>query len=138
MGPTKTDRFFVVYTRFLQKFRWPLAIAFVLLFAFCVNQARHLKLKSDFKELLPDNFQSVRDLDRIVARVGGTGSLIIAIEAIEGDDQPAQATQATMIRFANDLVARLKAYPPEFINRVEYNVSDTKNFFEKNKYMYMD
>src|SRR5262249_3245469 len=112
-----------------QKYRWPLAIGFLALFAFCVNEARHLKLKSDFKELLPDKFQSVKDLDRIVARVGGTGSLIVAIE---GDDQP------SMIRFANDLVAKLKQYPKEFVNRIEYNVADTKAFFEKNKYMYMD
>jgi uncharacterized protein len=128
-GSTRTDRFFIAYNRFLQKFRWPLAVFFVALFAFSIVVAKHLKLKSDFKELLPDTFQSVRDLDRIVARVGGTGSLIIAVE---GDDQ------AAMIRFTNDLVARLKAAPPGYVNRVEYNVADTKDFFEKNKYLYME
>jgi len=128
MGHTRTDRFFVVYTRFLQRFRWPLAIGFLALFVFCISEARHLKLKSDFKELLPDTFQSVVDLNRIVARIGGTGSLIIAVD---GDDQP------SMIRFANDLVSRLTTFP-EYVQRIEYNVSDTKKFFEKNKYLYMD
>ncbi|HEX5036491.1 MAG TPA: MMPL family transporter [bacterium] len=128
-GATRTDRFFIVYTKFLNKFRWPLAVFFVLLFAGSILVAKHLKLKSDFKELLPDTFQSVVDLNRIVDRVGGTGTLIVAVE---GDDQ------AAMIRFTEDLVAKLKAAPPGFVNRVEYNIADTKNFFEKNKYLYMD
>jgi len=128
-GSTRLDRFFVVYTRWLNKLRWPLAILFVLLFVGSIFVAKHLKLKSDFKELLPDSFQSVQDLNRIVDRVGGTGTLIVAVE---GDDQPA------MIRFTEDLVAKLKAAPAGFVNRVEYNIADTKAFFEKNKYLYMD
>ncbi len=117
------------YTRFLERFRWPLAVFFVLLFAGSINVARHLKLKSDFKELLPNTFQSVRDLNRIVERVGGTGTLIVAIES---DDPQAS------IRFGRDLVDKLKEYPPEYINRVEYNVDAAKKFFEDNKYLYMD
>lgn len=127
--PSWAERFFTVYTRFLNKFRWPLAVFFVLLFVGSIFVAKHLKLKSDFKELLPDSFQSVMDLNRIVGRVGGTGTLIVAVE---GDDQP------SMIRFTNDLVAKLKSAPPGFVDRVEYNVADTKAFFEKNKYLYMD
>ena len=120
---------FSSYVRFLHKARWPLAVFFILLFGFSLAQARHLKLKSDFKELLPENFQSVRDLNRIVERVGSTASLIIVVES---EDPRAS------IRFANDLAAKLKEYPPEFIQRVEYNVSETKTFFQKNKYLYME
>jgi predicted RND superfamily exporter protein len=128
-GSTRTDRFFIVYNRFLNKFRWPLAVFFILLFVGSIFVAKHLKLKSDFKELLPDTFQSVIDINRIVDRVGGTGTLIVAVE---GDDQ------AAMIRFTEDLVAKLKSAPPGFVNRVEYNIADTKAFFEKNRYLYMD
>src|SRR5262249_6398569 len=101
-GSTRTDRFFIVYNRWLNRLRWPLAVLFVLLFAGSILVAKHLKLKSDFKELLPDTFQSVKDLNRIVDRVGGTGTLIVAVE---GDDQP------SMIRFTEDLVAKLKNSP---------------------------
>ncbi|MFO1518920.1 MAG: MMPL family transporter [bacterium] len=117
------------YCKFLYKGRWPLAVLFILLFAFSLYEARHLKLKSDFKELLPENFQSVKDLNRIIDRVGGVGSLVIAVESPNPQDS---------IRFANDLVARLKQYPPEFMNRIEYNISETKKFFEDNKYLYMN
>ncbi|MCE9624944.1 MAG: MMPL family transporter, partial [Deltaproteobacteria bacterium] len=109
--------------------RWPLALAFTLFFAFCVSEASHLKLRSDFKELLPENFQSLKDLDRILKRVGGEGSLIVAIES----DDPAAS-----IRFANDLVAKLHEYPPEYIKQIDYNVSEVKHFFEDHKYLYMD
>ncbi len=117
------------YVRFLYRARWFLAPFFVTLFIFSMMVAKHLQLRSDFKELLPENFQSVKDLNRIIDRVGGTGSLIVAIES----NNPGAS-----IHFGEDLVARLKAYPPDYINRIEYNVSDLKEFFEKNKYLYMD
>src|SRR5215467_6177509 len=97
------------YIKSLYRWRWPLALAFVALFGFCVHVASHLKLKSDFKELLPENFQSLKDLDRILARVGGEGSLVVAIES---DDPEAS------IRFANDLVGKLREYPPEYIKQL--------------------
>ena len=117
------------YTRFLYRHKYILAIFFTALFIFCAWQAKHLKLKSDFKELLPDNFQSVKDLNRTLDRVGGTASLVVAIES----DNPKDS-----IRFAEDLVAQLKLYPPEYIHTIEYNVSPLKKFFEKNKYLYAD
>ncbi|MFO1463599.1 MAG: MMPL family transporter [bacterium] len=117
------------YVRFLYRGRWPLALLFTLLFAFSVAKASHLKLRSDFKELLPENFQSLKDLDRILKRVGGEGSLIVAVES----EHPEAS-----IRFANDLVAKLKGYPPEYLKQVDYNVAEVKRFFEDHKYLYMD
>ncbi len=117
------------YIRFLHKFRWPLALLFIILFAGSVHVARALKIRSDFKELLPNNFQSVKDLNRIVARVGGTGTLIVAIES---DDPQAS------IRFGKDLVKKFENYPPGIIQKVSYNVANVKNFFQTNKYLYMD
>lgn len=115
--------------RFLYRARWLLAPIFIALFAFSVQYARHLKLKSDFKELLPDNYQSVKDMDRILARVSGTDTLTVAIES---DDSQAS------IRFAKDLIEKLEAYPPEMIHQIEYNVGKVRDFFEKNKYLYID
>ncbi len=120
---------YTTYSRFLYRGRWVLAILFTLLFVFCVREASRLKLRSDFKELLPENFQSVKDMNRILERVSGEGSLNLAIES--PDPQ-------TSIRFANDLIAKLKEYPPQFIRRIEYNISDTKKFFEDHKYLYMN
>lgn len=117
------------YVRFLYRGRWPLAFLFLLVFAGSLFLASHLKLRSDFKELLPQNFQSLQDLDRILARVGGEGSLIVAIES---EDPKAS------IRYAEDLVAKFKAYPPEYLKRVDYNSAEVKKFFEDHKYLYME
>lgn len=117
------------YVRWLYRGRWPLALLFTLIFAGSIFAASHLKLRSDFKELLPQDFQSLKDLDRILGRVGGEGSLIVAIES---DDPDAS------IRYAKDLVAKFQAYPPEYLKRIEYNSSEVKKFFEDRKYLYMD
>lgn len=120
---------FSKYIRFLNRFRLLLALLTLPLFFFCAWKTSHLELRSDFKELLPDHFQSVKDLDRILARVKSTDSLIIAIQC---DDYRAS------IRFALDLIAKLKEYPKDFIQQIDYNVSDIKDFFQKNKYLYVD
>ncbi|OGQ44820.1 MAG: hypothetical protein A3H42_04160 [Deltaproteobacteria bacterium RIFCSPLOWO2_02_FULL_46_8] len=120
---------FSAYTHFLYRARWPLAVFFTVIFGLCIWKSSHLKLRSDFKELLPENFQSVKDLERIGARVGSTGSLIVAIESDSSQDS---------IRFAKDLISKLNEYPPEYIQSIEYNVSESKKFFEDNKYLYID
>jgi uncharacterized protein len=121
--------FFTKYINFLYRGRWPLALFFTLLFALSIFQASHLKLKSDFKELLPDNLQSIKDLNRILNRVGGEGSLIVAVESNNPD---------ASIRFAKDFVAKVKQLPPGYVQTIDDNVADVKKFFEDNKYLYMD
>ena len=117
------------YTSILHRGRWWFAVLFISLFVLSLGEARHLKLKNDFKELLPEKFQSVVDLNRIVERVGGTGSLIVAIQS---DDPEAS------IRFGEDLVVQLKEYPPEFINRIEINASEAKKMIEGSKFLFVD
>ncbi len=108
-------------------FRWlAVIVATVLPAAFLSSQ---LSIKSDFKQLLPQDKPSVLALDRLMERVGGISSLIVAIEC---DDY--RATE----RFINDLVPRLKKLPPQYVRYVEYNVTDLRNFYVKNKYLYAD
>lgn len=122
-------KFLKSYTHFLYKARWPLAVVFSLFFVFCVHISSQLKLKSDFKELLPENFQSVKDLNRMLTRAPSTAGLIVAIES----DDPQSS-----IRFGNALVEKLKTYPPEYISSIDYNAKELKAFFEDHKYLYMD
>lgn len=85
------------YIKFLHYRRIPLAVLFVAFFAFWLTQIKELKLKSDFKELLPETFQSIIDLDRIAARVPATGSLMVAVEGKNPE---------AMMRFADDFVKK--------------------------------
>ncbi|MSR82028.1 MAG: hypothetical protein EXS58_03780 [Candidatus Latescibacteria bacterium] len=92
--------------------------------------ASRLELRSNFEELLPESFRSVQDLHRLVGRVGGLGNLVVAVEC---DDLKASE------RFAEDLVPRLKQnLPPNYVRYVEYKVDEQKDFYEKNKYLYVD
>lgn len=109
--------------------------AAVLLFSLMVTgvaglAAVRLELRSSFEELLPDSYRSVRDLRRLVERVGGLGTLVVAVE---GDDLKASE------RFAEDLVVRLRTnLPPDYVQYVEYRVDQQRAFLERNKYLYAE
>lgn len=105
-------------------------ILFVAIIIFGIHYAAKLKLKSDFAELLPENYPSVVYMKKLIKRVGGLGSLFIAIES--------DNLEASM-RFADDLVESMKKnLPPKTFKYIDYNMTDLKNFYEKNKYLYID
>lgn len=113
----------------LHRWRYWLAPFFVALAVLSVMEAKKLELRSDFKELLPENYQSVKDMERIGARVISTDSLIVAIET--EDSQAA-------IRFGNDLIAALEKLPPGYVHQIDYNAREIREYFEKNKYLYAE
>ncbi len=127
------------FDRFLQRWasivcRYPVritvfALAFALAGAFL---ATHIKIKSSFTNLLPDNSSSVIDLKEISARMGGMGTLMIQVEGKSRNDLPA------MEKFADDLAKRMAAYPKDEVLFVDYKVDAPKGFFERNKYLYAD
>ena len=88
--------------------------------------ASNIKVKSAFKHLLPDNSQSVKDLDAISKRIGGMGTLIVHVA---GSDLKA------MERFADALVERLREYPKEEVLFIDYKIDAQKAFFDRNKYL---
>ena len=89
-----------------------------------------LQIKTDFVELLPANYRSVDDINRLTERVGGFGNLTIVIET--EDLVPAQ-------QFADDLARKIRSDLPEgYIRYIEYRVNEEKKFYEANKYLYAD
>ncbi|MFH1263248.1 MAG: MMPL family transporter [Pseudomonadota bacterium] len=92
-------------------------------------QTSHLRIKSDFKTLLPANKPSVVALDRIVERVGGVGNLAIAIESND-----IKVTE----QFIEDLVARLRKLPKPYVKYVEYNSKGVRQFYTDNRNLYVD
>lgn len=117
------------FIHFLHRWRYVLAPFFIAVFCLAIMQAKKLELRSNFKELLPETYQSVKDMERIGERVISTDSLIVAIET--EDSQAA-------IRFANDLIKALEKLPPEYIHQIDYNAADIRAYFEKNKYLYAE
>lgn len=91
--------------------------------------ASKIQLRSDLKELLPPSFQSVKELDRLLARIGGVGSLIVVAESPNLEANK---------RFMDDLAARLNALPPETIRYVNYKADDIRKFYEDHFLYYLD
>lgn len=91
-----------------------------------------LRLNSDFQALLPENAQSVRDLDEIRARFGGTSTLTLAIQATEGGSIEQART------FVRSLVPRIEGREDLQVASVDWNVDDFASFVESHRFLYAD
>jgi uncharacterized protein len=110
--------------------RRPVAILIgaALVFAVATGLAMRLKLKTAFSELLPSNDPGVVALNRTQARLGDLSLLLIGIRS---PDREAN------LRYAEALTQKLRALPPSVLNLATYHVRDVREFFEKNKWLYV-
>ncbi|MBI3074096.1 MAG: MMPL family transporter [Deltaproteobacteria bacterium] len=120
-------RFTIRYTDFLIRNPWKVVFAATALTAIAVFFASRLEFRVDLRELLPAGQQSVKDLARIEKRMGGTGTLVLAIESPDFEANK---------RFLEALVPRIDRLGKSRIKQVEYNVKAEKAFFDRNKYLY--
>jgi len=98
-------------------------------FAVSLALASRLGLRSDLIELLPTDSPSVVNLEALKKRTSSYSTLTVAIQ---GKDLDAS------MRFADDLVARLKQFPPDQIRFIDYSVNELKDFYSRNKFLYAD
>lgn len=117
------------YSRFLRRFDWAIVIVSILLFVLTINYVIKIRVKSDFKTMLPDKAASVINLNRLEKNVRGTDNLIVLIGG---------SNWGSMKRFVDDFSARMLTEFPDEIQRVDNNVSVLRNFYDKNKYLYLD
>lgn len=86
-------------------------------------------LKTDIEELLPENAQSVRDLKAVSNRLTGINHLSVVIETSD-----VQAGR----RFTEKAAQKLSELPTSLVDRVQYNIRSEKEFFSRNKSLYID
>ncbi len=86
-------------------------------------------LRTDLEELLPENAPSIRDMKSIMGRVGALNHLSIVVESKD---------QVASLRFVKDVSARLRELPKDLVARVEDNIIKERDFFMKNRFLYMD
>ena len=108
-----------------------LAISFALA-AVSIPWATSLRLDSDFQALLPQNAQSVIDLDEIRARFGGTATLTLAVQVTEGGSLEAART------FVRALVPRIASRADLHVASVDWNVDDFSRFVQAHRFLYAD
>ena len=95
--------------------------------AFSGFLASQLKIKPDPADLLPDDYISVRELNRIKERVGGIGPLMVVIT---GDELTAS------IQFLNALADSLEESP--LLSSVIRGRTEEVEFLSRNRLLYMD
>lgn len=116
------------YARFLERHAGKIVVAFLLLTGFFAVSLRKLELRTSFEDLLPDGQPSVKALEEIVRRVGGVGTLNVAIES---NDKEASK------RFARDLVGALQSKLGNELQTIDWTMAPVRRFFEKNGVLYL-
>lgn len=107
----------------------------LLVAALSVPWVLRLDLNSDFQALLPESSRSVRDLDEIRSRFGGTSTLILGIQdtrGVEGGDV------AALREFTRALAPELEALEDHEIAQIDWNVSDFYDFVREHQHLYAD
>jgi predicted RND superfamily exporter protein len=86
--------------------------------------ASGLEVRSSFEELLPSDVPSAANVKELVRRVGGDGTVLVTVEAVDG---PAGLPAAEAL--AVKLTADFLAMGPDAIRSVESTVQPTENYF---------
>jgi predicted RND superfamily exporter protein len=90
--------------------------------------AWHLKLRTAFSELLPSKDPGVIALTNTSKRIGDMSLLLVGIHSPD---------KAANERYAEMVTQKLRALPGHVVSLATYNVRDVKDFFEKNKWLYV-
>ncbi len=116
------------YCRFVSRRAGAILVVALLIFAGAAFLASKLELKTAFSELLPSDDPGVVALDKTQARMGDMSLLLIGIRS---PDREAN------LRYAEKITEKLRELPKSVVSLATYNVRDLKNFFEKNKWLYV-
>src|SRR4051812_16951329 len=87
--------------------------------------ASHLEIRSDLKELLPSDLPSVREVQKLIQRVGGDGTVLVVVQSLDG---PSGLKNAESV--APELAREFAALGPSVIRSVEANVRPVQSWAE--------
>lgn len=95
----------------------------------CIFFASKLTIKTDFFELLPENYRSVQDLHKLLDRIGGVGNLIVAVES---DDFEAGRA------YVDVLASEFRKLPKDLVKFVDHRIQNVKDFYTHNFLFFID
>ncbi|HUK65377.1 MAG TPA: MMPL family transporter [Anaeromyxobacteraceae bacterium] len=90
-----------------------------------VALATRLEIRSSFEELLPEDVPSVRHAKELARRVGGDGTVLVNVEALDG---PKDLKAAETL--SDELAKAYLSLGPEVIRAVESNVRPVESWYE--------
>jgi len=117
------------YVRFLGRHDLAICGAALVLFVLALATATRLRLRTDFRELLPLQDPELKALQRIGDRIGPRSTLVIAVE---GPDPRANE------RFAEALVANLRPLIGRDLRAIDARPDAARAFYEQNRILYAD
>ena len=117
------------YVRFLGRHDLAICGAALVLFVLALLAATRLRLRTDFRELLPLQDPELKALQQIGDRIGPRSTLVIGIE---GPDPQANE------RFADALVANLRSLVGRDLRAIDDRPDATRSFYERNKILYAE
>ena len=108
--------------------RWLLIATWTLILLGGVMLARRLELRTSFAELLPNDDPGVKTLTRTQERMGDISLLLVGVSSPDRDAN---------MRCAARLTEEMNKLPKQVCEQAAYNVRDLRDFFEKNKWLYL-
>ena len=111
---------------------WRVLGAASVVTALSVWLASGLEIRSSFEELLPSDVPSVVHVKELVRRVGGDGTVLVSIEALQGDEGLAHA-EALAKELAHDFLAM----GPLTIRSVEWNMGSVQHWYSDHWPMFL-
>lgn len=102
--------------QFNLKFYWLAPILLILLAAFGVHYSSKLKINLDLAALLPENSESIQEMNHVVSKVGGGGYIIVLIGPITNPE-----SKLTLI---DSKIKDLQDVKYTYFEREEYMLKD--------------
>jgi predicted RND superfamily exporter protein len=129
--PSTRSRAFVGWTLRWGKWIWALALVLAVPATWrTVDLYAHLR--SEIEQLLPRSAASVAAIAELRARLPGLQHLGVVVDTGTPENLPAAE------RFLDDLVARLRAYPPDLVKSVRTGDSVERTFVEEHAPLFID
>ncbi|MFC1641224.1 RND family transporter [Myxococcota bacterium] len=88
---------------------------------------RGLRVRTAFRELLPDDKPSVVELRRVNERLGSSSTLTVVAESQNTD---------LLKRFVDEVTPELRRLPSDWVTAVDPGPREAQQFFEANKHLY--
>lgn len=129
------QRLFAAVARAQHASPYRFLVGAALVAALAMPWVLRLELNSDFRALLPETSRSVRDLDEIRARFGGTSTVIVAIQDTRG---PEGGDVAALRTFTRALAPELEGMTGHEIAQIDWNVTDFYEFVREHRHLYAD
>lgn len=117
------------YTAFVSKHLTTALLLIVVSTAGTLWLSSKISIRGDLKEMLPDHYPSVVELNRALERIGGVGSLIVTAQGPNADANK---------RFMDALAAQLNALPEGTIRYIDYKSENIRKFYEKYALHYLE